>query len=95
MPQRRLNGKNGAHKRNRTTRPITTKRDYANAAEIVEELRSQEEPENVAERRMQAFIREMEQYDHEIDDEYASDFLLEDEYDGPFRRWANDPNDLD
>ena len=98
MPQRSVNGnKNGRkrahHGKNGTARPIRSKRDYAQAADIVGRLTQQLERETTAELRLQALIHEMEQYD-DVDD-FDEDFSFEDEYDGPLRRWSDDPNDLD
>ena len=98
MPQRSVNGnKNGRkrahHGKNGAARPIRSKRDYAQAADIVGRLTQQLERETTAELRLQALIHEMEQYD-DIDD-FDEDFSFEDEYDGPLRRWSDDPNDLD
>lgn len=100
MPQRSLNGnKNGrkrAHhgKNGAAARPINSKHDYAQAANIVGRLTQQLERESTAELRLQALLHEMEQYDNDIDD-FDEDFSFEDEYDGPLRRWSDDPNDLD
>jgi len=98
MPQRNLNGhKNGRkarhHRKNGGARPIKTKRDYAQAADIVRQLSQQVERESTAELRLQALIHEMEQYDDV--DGFDEDFSFEDVYDGPLRRWSDDPNDLD
>ena len=103
MPQRSLNGhKNGQKKVHQATkygaaRPIRSKRDYVQAAHIVDQLKEQAERESVAELRLQALIHELEKYDDVDGDDYAyqSDFSFEDEYDGPLRRWSDDPNDLD
>jgi len=82
--------------KNGAARPIRTKRDYARAATVVEKLKASGEHESLAELRLQALIHEMEKYDEDMDD-YGdeSDFSFEDEYDGPLRRWSDDPNDLD
>ena len=101
MPQRNVNGrKNGHraahHRKNGSARPITSKRDYVQAAEVVNRLTDELERENTAELRLQALIHEMERYDDDMDDfDYDEDFSFEDEYDGPLRRWSDDPNDLD
>ena len=100
MPQRNVNGrKNGRkathHRKNGVARPIRTKRDYAQAADVVNKLTEQLERESTAELRLQALIHEMERYDDMDDFDYDEDFSFEDEYDGPLRRWSDDPNDLD
>ncbi len=101
MPQRNVNGrKNGRkaahHGKNGSARPIRTKRDYAQAADVVNSLTEQLERESTAELRLQALIHEMERYDRDVEDfDYDEDFSFEDEYDGPLRRWSDDPNDLD
>ena len=48
----------------------------------------------MAELRLQALLHELERYDDDVDD-FESDFTFEEEYMGPFRRWSDDPNDLD
>jgi hypothetical protein len=101
MPQRTVNGHKNGHKRAHSrskgsARPIKTKRDYADAAKIVNSLTGQLDRETAAELRLQALIHEMEQYDDDIADfDSDADFSFEDEYDGPLRRWSDDPNDLD
>ena len=101
MPQRSVNGqKNGqrrSHARGKgAARPIKTKRDYVEAARIVTSLSEGMERETAAELRLQALIHEMEQYDADLADfDSDADFSFEDEYDGPLRRWSDDPNDLD
>ena len=99
MPQRSVNGNKSARKRahhgkNGSARPIKSKRDYTQAANIVGRLTQQLERETTAELRLQALLHEMEQYDDDIDD-FDEDFSFEDEYDGPLRRWSDDPNDMD
>ncbi len=100
MPQRNLNGNKTAHKRahhgtKKSVRPIRTKRDYVQVAEVVSRLTRQLDRESAAELRLQALIHEMEQHDDMDDFDYDEDFSFVDEYDGPFRRWSDDPNDLD
>ena len=101
MPQRIVNGHKNGHKRahngsKRSARPIKTKRDYVQASKVVSTLTEQLERESAAELRLQALIQEMEQYDGDMDDfDSDADFSFEDEYDGPLRRWSDDPNDLD
>jgi hypothetical protein len=100
MPQRSLNGNKNGHKKGHggksgAARPIRSKRDYFHAANIVEQLKKEVDRESVAEMRLQALIHEMEKYDADEMDFYESDFSFEDEYDGPLRRWSDDPNDLD
>jgi hypothetical protein len=101
MPQRnvnvRKNGRKAAHHgKNGSARPIRSKHDYAQAADIVNRLTDQLERETTAELRLQALIHEMERYDNDMDDfDDDEDFSFEDEYDGPLRRWSDDPNDLD
>ena len=101
MPQRSVNGHKNGHKRSHgrskgSARPIKSKRDYVEAAKIVNSLTEQMGRETAAELRLQALIHEMEQYDDELADfDSDADFSFEDEYDGPLRRWSDDPNDLD
>lgn len=86
----------GQHRKNGAARPITTKRDYLRAGEVVKKLNQEVERETAAERRLQALIREMDKYDEETDDYgYEPDFSIEFETGGPRRRWSDDPNDLD
>ena len=99
MPQRNLNGnkksrKNGHHHRNGAARPIRNKRDYTHAAGIIGQLKQEADQESEAELRLQALLHELEKYDDDVDD-FESDFTFEEEYDGPLRRWSDDPNDLD
>jgi hypothetical protein len=89
MTRRRQHRKNGA------ARPIRTKRDYLQAGEAVKRLNEDFENESVAERRLQALIREMERYDDDGADDFDSDYSFEFENSGPRRRWSDDPNDLD
>ena len=77
------------HGKNGTTRPIRSKRDYVQAASVVETLRRQAEHESVAELRLQALIHEMEKYDDEQDGDESDDSLGLD-YGGPMRRWSDD-----
>ncbi len=101
MPQRYVNGHKNGRKRahngkSRAARPIRTKRDYVQASEVVNKLTEQLDSETTAELRLQALIHEMEQYDDDMADlDYDEDFSFADEYDGPLRRWSDDPNDLD
>jgi hypothetical protein len=99
MPQRNLNGnkktrKNGHHHSNGAARPIRNKRDYTHAAGIIGQLKQEADQESEAELRLQALLHELEKYDDDVDD-FESDFTFEEEYDGPLRRWSDDPNDLD
>lgn len=70
-------------------RPIKTKRDYEGAAQAAERLRAEAEPESAAEKRLQALIREMEQFDDQEDDAFDDD-AAGDLYGGPLRRWSDD-----
>ena len=99
MPQRNLNGNKSGHKKanprkHGIARPIRSKRDYTHAADIVGQLKQRAREESAAELRLQALLHEMEKYDEDADD-FESDFTFEEEYDGPLRRWSDDPNDLD
>jgi hypothetical protein len=69
-------------------RPIKTKRDYEGAASAAEKLRAEAEPESAAEKRLQALIREMEQFDDQEDDAFDDD-AAGDLYGGPPRRWSD------
>lgn len=70
-------------------RPIKTKRDYEGAAKAAEKLRAAAEPESAAEKRLQALIREMEQFDDQEDDGFDDD-AAGDLYGGPLRRWSDE-----
>ena len=85
----------GQHRRNGAARPITTKRDYVQAGDVVNRLNQQAERETAAELRLQALIREMEKYDDAEEDDFDPDFSFELENRNPRRRWTDDPNDLD
>jgi hypothetical protein len=101
MSQRGVRGSKNGQKRaqvekNRSARPIKSKRDHVQAADIVNQLTEQSERETTAELRLKALIHEMERYDDGIDDlDFDEDFSFKDEYDGPLRRWSDDPNELD
>ena len=73
-------------------RPIKTKRDYEGATRAAEKLRAEAEPESAAEKRLQALIREMEQFDDQEDDGLDDD-VAGDLYGGPLRRWSDDGSD--
>ena len=99
MPHRNVNGskktrKNGHHQSNSPARRIRNKRDYTHAADIIGQLKQEADQESAAELRLQALLHELERYDDDVDD-FESDFTFEEEYDGPLRRWSDDPNDLD
>jgi len=68
-----------------------TKRDYEGAAKVAEKLRAEAEPESAAEKRLQALIREMEQFDDQEDDEFGD--AAGEIYGGPLRRWSDDAAD--
>jgi hypothetical protein len=102
MPQRSLSGTKSRQTRAhaskpRVARPITSKRDYEQAADVVRALQTQSRRESQAELRLQQLIHEMEKYDNDFDDfdDFEADFTYEAECTGLSRRWSDDPNDLD
>jgi len=72
-------------------RPVTTKRDYENAAAVAKRLSKQSDRDSAAELRLQSLLKELDKYD-EVEDETADD--PEDlSYSGPRRRWKDNGSD--
>ena len=78
-------------KANGFARPVTTRRDYENAAAVARRLASQADRDSAAEKRLQSLLRELERYD-ELEDE-ASDDEEDLRYSGPRRRWSDNGSD--
>lgn len=79
-------------KPNGYARPVRTKRDYENASAIVKRLSSRSDRDSAAEQRLQALLKEMEQYDdleYEGDAHDPGDYT----YSGPRRRWSDNGSD--
>jgi hypothetical protein len=75
-------------KGNGFARPVRTKRDYENASAVVKRLSKQADRDSAAERRLQALLQELEQYD-ELE-EGEADEPPDLGYSGPRRRWSDD-----
>ena len=67
-------------------RPVTTKRDYENAAAVAKRLSKQSDRDSAAELRLQSLLRQMDEFD-ELEDEISSD--APEDYSGPRRRWSD------
>jgi len=68
-------------------RPVTTRRDYENAAAVAKRLSTQSDRDSAAERRLQSLLKELDKYDDledEVDDDHS-----ELHYSGPRRRWTD------
>jgi hypothetical protein len=72
-------------------RPVTTKRDYENAAAVAKRLSKQSDRDSVAERRLQSLLKELERYD-ELEEEDTED-RADLGYSGPRRRWTDNGSD--
>ena len=70
-------------------RPVRTRRDYENASAVVKRLSNQSDRDSAAERRLQALLKELDQYD-ELEDEVEDDPA---DYSGPRRRWSDNGSD--
>ena len=71
-------------------RPVTTRRDYENASAVAKRLSNQSDRDSAAERRLQALLKELDEYD-ELEDEDSEDPDLR--YSGPRRRWSDNGSD--
>ena len=71
-------------------RPVTTRRDYENASAVAKRLSNQSDRDSAAERRLQALLKELDQYDELEDEEEDSADLR---YSGPRRRWSDNGSD--
>jgi hypothetical protein len=78
-------------KANGFARPVTTKRDYENAAAVAKRLSNQSDRDSAAERRLQSLLKELERYDELEDDEEEERADLS--YSGPRRRWSDNGSD--
>ena len=70
-------------------RPVTTKRDYENAAAVAKRLAKQSDRDSAAEQRLQSLLKELDRYD-ELEDEVENE---QDDYAGPARRWSDNGSD--
>ena len=77
-------------KANGFARPVKTRRDYENAAAVVKRLSNQSDRDSAAERRLQALLKELDEYDELEDEEEDSADLR---YSGPRRRWSDNGSD--
>ena len=78
-------------KANGFARPVTTRRDYENAAAVAKRLANQSDRDSAAERRLQALLKELDEYD-ELEDEESED-RADLRYSGPRRRWSDNGSD--
>ena len=76
-------------KANGFARPVTTQRDYENAAAVARRLASQADRDSAAEKRLQSLLKELDLYD-ELEDEAEEDPT---DYSGPRRRWSDNGSD--
>ena len=79
-------------RRNGRARPIRTKRDYERASTVAKQLSGRADRDSAAELRLQALLRELDQFD-ESEDDTDPDVLGDDDYMGPRRRWSDDGSD--
>jgi hypothetical protein len=77
-------------KANGFARPVTTRRDYENASAVAKRLSNQSDRDSAAERRLQALLKELDEYD-ELEDEEEDGADLR--YSGPRRRWSDNGSD--
>jgi hypothetical protein len=70
-------------------RPVTTRRDYENAAAVVKRLSKQSDRDSAAELRLQSLLKELDRFD-ELEDEVVDDA---EGYPGPRRRWSDNGSD--
>ena len=77
-------------KANGFARPVTTRRDYENASAVAKRLSNQSDRDSAAERRLQALLKELDEYDELEDEEEDSADLR---YSGPRRRWSDNGSD--
>ena len=78
----------GRKRGNQSARPIRNILDRERVAEIVKKLSAQNDRDSAAEKRLAALLREMEKYDG-TEDDLGDDFLDENDYSGPLRRWSD------
>jgi len=77
-------------KANGFARPVTSRRDYENASAVAKRLSNQSDRDSAAERRLQALLKELDEYDELEDEEEDSADLR---YSGPRRRWSDNGSD--
>lgn len=68
-------------------RPVTTRRDYENAAAVAKRLSKQSDRDSAAELRLQSLLKELDKFD-DVEDEVEDDDA-ELRYSGPRRRWTD------
>jgi len=78
-------------KANGFARPVKTRRDYENASAVVKRLSNQSDRDSAAERRLQALLKELDEYDELEDEEEENRADLG--YSGPHRRWSDNGSD--
>ena len=81
------------HKLNGAARPIKTRKDYSGAASVIKKIAVQPDRETVAEKRLQSLLKEMEKFDG--DAEESGEENPDSRYDGPMRRWSDEPGDTE
>ena len=74
------------------TRPIKIRRDFDGANTVVKRLSSAPKHDSAAEIRLQALLKEMDQFE-EINDDADDDTSDVSAYPGPHRRWSDDGAD--
>ena len=74
------------------TRPIKIRRDFVGANTVVKRLSSAPKRDSAAEIRLQALLKEMDQFE-EINDDADDDTSDVSGYPGPNRRWSDDGGD--
>jgi hypothetical protein len=84
--------KKGQGAGNTPARPIRTKRDYERPSFVVERLSGQTGRDSAAELRLQALLREKDEFD-DGDDATSADVLQDYDYSGPRQRWSDDTPD--
>jgi len=72
-------------------RPVTTRRDYENAAAVAKRLSNQSDRDSAAERRLQSLLKALDEYD-DLEDEDTEDHA-DPGYPGPRRRWSDNGSD--
>lgn len=72
-------------------RPVTSRRDYENAAAVARRLANQSDRDSAAERRLQSLLRELDRYEELEGEEQDSEEDLR--YSGPHRRWSDNGSD--
>jgi hypothetical protein len=72
-------------------RPVTSRRDYENAAAVARRLANQSDRDSAAEKRLQSLLRELDRYEELEEEEPDSEEDLR--YSGPRRRWSDNGSD--